>query len=170
MCCSTNLRINPSINKESTTKCQTVEYSPFSRTSFMGTLATRRPFSRSRFVRALFLFHFFAISLKYLPFIVVKTCQLLGFEVDFINSVQFSNHTQYKCFKGQRLNSNELDELFDGLRQNELIDYTHLLTGKFRQHTYNIYLPDRSIGAFKRAIVKNEYRICWRRDILEQTG
>ncbi|CAF0898403.1 unnamed protein product [Brachionus calyciflorus] len=55
--------------------------------------------------------------------------QLLGFEVDFINSVQFSNHTQYKCFKGQRLNSDELNELFEGLRQNDLLDYTHLLTG-----------------------------------------
>lgn len=53
----------------------------------------------------------------------------MGFEVDFINSVQFSNHTQYKCFKGQRLNSDELTELFDGLRQNDLLNYTHLLTG-----------------------------------------
>lgn len=55
--------------------------------------------------------------------------QLLDFEVDFINSVQFSNHTQYKIFKGQRLNSNELSDLFDGLRENNLLNYTHLLTG-----------------------------------------
>lgn len=55
--------------------------------------------------------------------------KLLGFDVDFINSVQFSNHTQYKNFKGQRLNSDELAELFDGLRLNSLLDYSHLLTG-----------------------------------------
>jgi hypothetical protein len=29
------------------------------------------------------------------------------------------------------LNSNELDSLLDGLRQNDLLNYTHLLTGKF---------------------------------------
>lgn len=58
---------------------------------------------------------------------------MLGFEVDFINSVQFSNHTQYKTFKGQRLNSDELEELFNGLRENNLIDYTHLLTGLYCQ-------------------------------------
>ena len=56
--------------------------------------------------------------------------KLLGFEVDFVNSVQFSNHTQYEHFKGQRLNSDELSELFEGLRLNSLLDYTHLLTGK----------------------------------------
>ena len=60
--------------------------------------------------------------------------QLLGFDVDFINSVQFSNHTGYKGgFKGQRLNSDELNDLFNGLRQNNLLSYTHLLTGIYRK-------------------------------------
>ncbi|XP_017890265.1 pyridoxal kinase-like, partial [Ceratina calcarata] len=54
---------------------------------------------------------------------------LLGFEVDAINSVQLSNHTGYKVFKGQVLNDKDLDDLIDGLVQNDLDNYTHLLTG-----------------------------------------
>jgi len=46
------------------------------------------------------------------------------------NSVQFSNHTGYKFIKGQVLNEKELDDIFCGLVQNNLLDnYTHLLTG-----------------------------------------
>ncbi|XP_047351171.1 pyridoxal kinase [Vespa velutina] len=55
--------------------------------------------------------------------------QLLGFEVDAINSVQLSNHTGYKVFKGQVLNDKDLDELVHGLAENNLDHYTHLLTG-----------------------------------------
>ncbi|XP_068208018.1 pyridoxal kinase [Palaemon carinicauda] len=55
--------------------------------------------------------------------------QVLGFEVDTINSVQFSNHTGYECFKGQVLNDMELGELVEGLKLNNLDRYTHLLTG-----------------------------------------
>lgn len=56
--------------------------------------------------------------------------QLLGFEVDAINSVQFSNHTGYKSFKGQVLDEQQLDEVFQGLLDNGLQSkYSHLLTG-----------------------------------------
>ncbi|XP_015178882.1 PREDICTED: pyridoxal kinase [Polistes dominula] len=55
--------------------------------------------------------------------------QLLGFEVDAINSVQLSNHTGYKVIKGQVLNDKDIDELVDGLAENNLNHYTHLLTG-----------------------------------------
>lgn len=56
--------------------------------------------------------------------------QLLGFEVDAINSVQFSNHTGYKSFKGQVLDEKQLEDVFQGLVDNELISkYSHLLTG-----------------------------------------
>lgn len=55
--------------------------------------------------------------------------QLLGFEVDVINSVQLSNHTGYKVIKGQVLNDKDLEDLINGLVQNDLDDYTHLLTG-----------------------------------------
>jgi len=55
--------------------------------------------------------------------------QVLGFEVDFINSVQFSNHTGYAHFKGQILDAEQLGQLFEGLVLNNLhTKYTHLLT------------------------------------------
>lgn len=55
--------------------------------------------------------------------------QLLGYDVDPINSVQFSNHTGYPTFRGQVLNGKELWDLIEGLEANELLFYTHLLTG-----------------------------------------
>ncbi|PSN32051.1 Pyridoxal kinase [Blattella germanica] len=55
--------------------------------------------------------------------------QVLGFEVDTINSVQFSNHTGYGYWKGQVLHETELEDLMDGLHHNGLNQYTHLLTG-----------------------------------------
>ncbi|XP_022948502.1 pyridoxal kinase-like [Cucurbita moschata] len=55
--------------------------------------------------------------------------QLLGYDVDPINSVQFSNHTGYPTFKGQVLNGGQLWDLIEGLEENELLYYTHLLTG-----------------------------------------
>ncbi|XP_066991188.2 pyridoxal kinase isoform X2 [Anabrus simplex] len=55
--------------------------------------------------------------------------QVLGFEVDTINSVQFSNHTGYGFWKGQVLNDQELGDLAEGLHRNKLDNYTHLLTG-----------------------------------------
>lgn len=53
----------------------------------------------------------------------------MGFEVDPINSVQFSNHTAYKVTKGQVLSDADLMDLMDGLRENKLDFYSHLLTG-----------------------------------------
>jgi pyridoxine kinase len=55
--------------------------------------------------------------------------QLLGFEVDAINSVQFCNHTGYKKVAGQILSEKDLDDLAGGLQQNGLDFYSHLLTG-----------------------------------------
>ncbi|XVF81875.1 hypothetical protein PTKIN_Ptkin15bG0190800 [Pterospermum kingtungense] len=55
--------------------------------------------------------------------------QLLGYDVDPINSVQFSNHTGYPTFKGQVLNGQQLWDLIEGLEGNDLLYYTHLLTG-----------------------------------------
>lgn len=55
--------------------------------------------------------------------------QLLGYDVDPINSVQFSNHTGYPTFRGQVLNGKELWDLIEGLEANDLLFYTHLLTG-----------------------------------------
>jgi len=58
--------------------------------------------------------------------------QLLGFEVDFINTVQFSNHTGYPLWKGQVLGCAEIEELYDGLKQNDVIHYDYVLTGYCR--------------------------------------
>lgn len=58
--------------------------------------------------------------------------QVLGFEVDFINTVQFSTHTAYKHIKGNVLQNEELDELMAGLALNEVDYYTHFLTGYSR--------------------------------------
>ncbi|KAJ0406943.1 hypothetical protein ATCC90586_000204 [Pythium insidiosum] len=59
--------------------------------------------------------------------------QLLGVEVDIINSVHFSNHTGYPSFGGKhlRLSGDDVLDLLDGLQQNDLLRnaYTHLLTG-----------------------------------------
>lgn len=62
--------------------------------------------------------------------------QVLGFEVDTINSVQFSNHTGYGYWKGQVLKEEDLDELYDGLERNGLNYYTHLLTGYARSASF----------------------------------
>lgn len=55
--------------------------------------------------------------------------QVLGFEVDAINSVQLSNHTGYKHFKGQILNENDLGVIVESLFANGIKQYTHLLSG-----------------------------------------
>ncbi|EGD72200.1 pyridoxal/pyridoxine/pyridoxamine kinase [Salpingoeca rosetta] len=55
--------------------------------------------------------------------------QVLGFDVDAINSVQFSNHTGYSQVKGTKQTAEELWDLFSGLEHNDLLSYTHILTG-----------------------------------------
>ncbi|KAK0424710.1 hypothetical protein QR680_008801 [Steinernema hermaphroditum] len=55
--------------------------------------------------------------------------QLHGFDVDFVNSVQFSNHTAYEHIRGQRLTETELAELYEGLKLNHIDHYSHVLTG-----------------------------------------
>ncbi|KAJ2747293.1 putative pyridoxal kinase [Coemansia sp. BCRC 34301] len=56
--------------------------------------------------------------------------QLLGHEVDVINTVQFSNHTGYNSFRGQRFPASHVLDLYAGLEANGLDSgYTHLLAG-----------------------------------------
>lgn len=64
--------------------------------------------------------------------IVLKHLQVLGFEVDAINTVQFSTHTGYKHIKGNVLKNDEMEELIEGLILNEVDYYTHLITGYSR--------------------------------------
>ncbi|KAF9429569.1 putative pyridoxal kinase [Podila epigama] len=55
--------------------------------------------------------------------------QLLGFDVDVMNTVSFSNHTGYPSWTGERATGDQLKELFKGLETNGLAEYSHLLTG-----------------------------------------
>ncbi|OQS07749.1 pyridoxal kinase-like isoform 2 [Thraustotheca clavata] len=55
--------------------------------------------------------------------------QLLGLEVDVLNTVHLSNHTGYSKFRGQRMDAAQLEEVVLGLEENNLLNYTHLLTG-----------------------------------------
>ncbi|EPQ31193.1 uncharacterized protein PFL1_01381 [Pseudozyma flocculosa PF-1] len=55
--------------------------------------------------------------------------QLLGWDVDVANTVQFSNHTGYGRWGGLRFDSDHLDQLFDGLDKNGLLRYSRMLTG-----------------------------------------
>jgi pyridoxine kinase len=55
--------------------------------------------------------------------------QLLGFEVDNINSVQFSNHTGYPTLKGTVLDGKELEALAEALDANGLMVHDYFLTG-----------------------------------------
>lgn len=57
---------------------------------------------------------------------------MLGFEVDFINTVQYSTHTAYKYIKGNVLQNEEMVQLVEGLMINDVDYYTHFLTGYSR--------------------------------------
>ncbi|RLN47359.1 hypothetical protein BBJ28_00015485 [Nothophytophthora sp. Chile5] len=74
--------------------------------------------------------------------------QLLGMDVDPINSVQFSNHTGYAKFTGKRLTGEELHELLDGMETNDLLRdaHTHLLTG----YIGSISLLDAIVRVYER--------------------
>uniref|UniRef100_A0A674N423 Pyridoxal kinase n=1 Tax=Takifugu rubripes TaxID=31033 RepID=A0A674N423_TAKRU len=62
--------------------------------------------------------------------------QVLGFEVDSINSVQFSNHTGYSHWKGQVLTADELHVLYEGIRLNNVHQYDYVLTGYTRDTSF----------------------------------
>jgi pyridoxine kinase len=57
--------------------------------------------------------------------------QLLGFDVDFINSVHFSNHTGYENgLMGDVMNGDQLCKILKGLEDNHLLeDVGYMLTG-----------------------------------------
>ncbi|KAI5618590.1 pyridoxal kinase, partial [Silurus asotus] len=61
---------------------------------------------------------------------------VLGFEVDSINSVQFSNHTGYKHWKGQVLTADELQVLYEGIKLNKVNHYDYVLTGYSRDVSF----------------------------------
>ena len=62
--------------------------------------------------------------------------QTQGWEVDNINTVNFSNHTGYGSFKGTSLTSNELNDLLNQLINKLHISYRAIITG---------YIPNASL-------------------------
>ncbi|KAK2004600.1 pyridoxal kinase [Colletotrichum falcatum] len=61
--------------------------------------------------------------------IAVFTLQSLGCDVAALNTVQFSNHTGYRQWKGSKVSAQEIRELFEGLRQSYLDDFDMMLSG-----------------------------------------
>ncbi len=47
----------------------------------------------------------------------------------------------YKQFKGQVLHSKELEDIISGLRVNDLLHYSHILTGSY-DHSTNLSVED----------------------------
>jgi len=100
--------------------------------------------------------------------------QLLGFDVDVINSVHFSNHTGHlHGWEGDVLNGNQLRSILDGLGRNGLLqDVGHLLTGyigsesflravldvlkALRQHSHVRYICDPVLGDMGKLYVPPE--------------
>ncbi|OHF01371.1 pyridoxal kinase [Colletotrichum orchidophilum] len=61
--------------------------------------------------------------------IAVFTLQSLGCDVAALNTVQFSNHTGYRQWKGTRVSAQEIRDLFEGLKQSYLDDFDMMLSG-----------------------------------------
>ncbi|ORY32844.1 bud site selection-related protein [Naematelia encephala] len=55
--------------------------------------------------------------------------QTLGYDVDAINTVQFSNHTGYGHTNGHKTSPEELSAVFEGLVTNGLLNHPRVLTG-----------------------------------------
>ncbi|KAK9901557.1 hypothetical protein WJX75_001740 [Coccomyxa subellipsoidea] len=109
--------------------------------------------------------------------------QLLGYEVDFINSVQFSNHTGYPQVKGSVMDGEQLWDIIEGMKANGLLEYSHLVTGYIgsasllqtikrlvellREHNPNLmYVSDPVMGDHGKLYVKPELVPCYKEDIV----
>uniref|UniRef100_A0A5F9DUH6 Pyridoxal kinase n=1 Tax=Oryctolagus cuniculus TaxID=9986 RepID=A0A5F9DUH6_RABIT len=85
--------------------------------------------------------------------------QVLGFEIDAVNSVQFSNHTGYAHWKGQVLTSDELHELYEGLRLNSVNQYDYVLTvcdpvmGDKWSGEGSMYVPEDLLPVYRDQVV-----------------
>eukprot|EP00438_Fugacium_kawagutii_P032867 Skav216126 [mRNA] locus=scaffold1946:273925:276132:+ [translate_table: standard] len=110
--------------------------------------------------------------------------QLLGFEVDVINSVQFSCHTGYPVLAGQRVSGDDLRTLIQGLAQNECLDHSFLLTGyigaaSFLQEILTLrqmlpkdccYVCDPVMGDNGHLYVPEELVAVYRSDVLQHVS
>lgn len=109
--------------------------------------------------------------------------QLLGYEVDAVNSVQFCCHTGYPTFTGTVLTGNDLDKLTDGLEANRLLSYSHLLTGYIGSSTFLksvlrlldklgdvAYVCDPVLGDNGQLYVPKDLVDIYRRDVLPKAS
>ncbi|WWC89185.1 pyridoxal kinase [Kwoniella dendrophila CBS 6074] len=55
--------------------------------------------------------------------------QMLGYDVDVVNTVQFSNHTGYGHTNGHKTTPEQLGAIFEGLTTNGLVAHSRILTG-----------------------------------------
>ena len=55
--------------------------------------------------------------------------QLLGWDVDVVNTVQFSNHTGYGAWKGQVFDGATIDELMTGIGERGVLAKYRRLVG-----------------------------------------
>ncbi len=122
--------------------------------------------------------------------------QLLGFDVDIINSVQFSNHTGYPFgWEGEVLDGSKLEKLIDGMERNGLLSSStdssinsderigNILTGYIGSESFltavvNVvqklkrsnpkcrYICDPVLGDMGRFYVPKELVDIYRRDVL----
>lgn len=89
--------------------------------------------------------------------------QCMGYDVDVVNTVNFSNHTGYGYFGGTKTTAEELSKIFDSMDKTGVLTATRLLTGyipnaaaldvvhhlaqKLKVHNPNlIYLLDTVLG------------------------
>lgn len=90
--------------------------------------------------------------------------QLLEFETDVINSVQLSNHTQYKTTKGQLFNGDDLDEIAIGLKENNIIQlYDNILSGYVANIDY-INSMNKLIKDIKKERLSKDLKCCYTLD------
>ncbi|KAH9888232.1 Ribokinase-like protein [Xylariomycetidae sp. FL2044] len=61
--------------------------------------------------------------------IAVFVLQSMGCDVSALNTVQFSNHTGYRRWKGTRSTAQEITDLWDGLKQSYLDNFDMMLSG-----------------------------------------
>lgn len=71
--------------------------------------------------------------------------QLLGWDVDVLNTVQFSNHTGYGRWGGLRFDASHLSDIFTNLENNGLLRYSRMLTG---------YMPSAAVVSEVLKLVK----------------
>lgn len=84
--------------------------------------------------------------------------QVLGFEVDAINSVHFSNHTGYGKFKGQVLSDEELSEYSPKIR---MILFVCIFVTSIQWYFFHVLFAQPTYSlVFKKIICWVAIRIC----------